>query len=152
MILYYFHSLDCTKCKFPDFTQYYFFPWLSTHVPDFCQVWNFPGFSLTTGHPVNSLTWNICGRFIPVCNAIFKIIIIIDLTIRQKTVNFACNHLYRTAELQKWVHMQNRCHIPITATHWTPTCIILPNWSITGAVNSNVVGHPTVINALSFIQ
>ena len=71
MILYYFHSLDCTKCKFPDFTQYYFFPWLSTHVPDFCQVWNFPGLSLTTGHPVNSLTWNICGRFIPVCNAIF---------------------------------------------------------------------------------
>ena len=30
--------------------------------------------------------------------------------------------------------------------------VILPNWSITGAVDSNVVGHPTVINALSFIQ
>ena len=51
-----FYYLDCTKCKFPDFSQYSFFsltfnkiPWL---FPDFCQVWNFPDFSLTTGHPV----------------------------------------------------------------------------------------------------
>ena len=53
-----FYYLDCTKCKFPDFSQYSFFsltfnkiPWL---FPDFCQVWNFPDFSLTTGHPVHS--------------------------------------------------------------------------------------------------
>ena len=44
---------------FPDFSQYYFFsltfnkiPWL---FPDLCQVWNFPDFSLTAGHPVEAL-------------------------------------------------------------------------------------------------
>ena len=41
-----FHYLDCTKCKFPDFSltfpNIHFFPWPST---------NFPDFSLTTGHP-----------------------------------------------------------------------------------------------------
>ena len=49
----YFQYLDCTKCKFPDFSQYSFFPWPSTKFPDFCQVWNFPAFSLTAGHPEN---------------------------------------------------------------------------------------------------
>ena len=37
---------------FPDFSQYPFFPWPSTKFPDFSQVWNFPDFSLTDGHPV----------------------------------------------------------------------------------------------------
>ena len=37
---------------FPDFSQNSFFPWPSTKFPDFCQVWNFPDFSLTAGHPV----------------------------------------------------------------------------------------------------
>ena len=56
----FFYYLDCTKCKFPDFSQYSFFsltfnkiPW---QFPDFCQVWNFPDFSLTAGHPVQHLT------------------------------------------------------------------------------------------------
>ena len=38
---------------FPDFSQYSFFPWPSTKFPDFCQVWNFPDFYLTTGHPAH---------------------------------------------------------------------------------------------------
>ena len=54
-----FYYLDCTKCKFPDFSltfpnihfslAFNKIPWL---FPDFCQVWNFPDFSLTAGHPV----------------------------------------------------------------------------------------------------
>ena len=51
-----FYYLDCTKCKFPDFSQYAFFPWPSTKFPDFCQVWNFPDFSLTAGHPADTFT------------------------------------------------------------------------------------------------
>ena len=56
LFLIIFYSLCGTKCKFPDFFQHSFFsltftkiPWL---FPDFCQVWNFPDFSLTAGHPV----------------------------------------------------------------------------------------------------
>ena len=56
--LLFFYYLDYTKCKFPDFSltfpNIHFFPWPSTKFPDFCQVWNFPDFSLTAGHPVNS--------------------------------------------------------------------------------------------------
>ena len=57
-----FYYLDCTKCKFPDFSltfpnihfslTFNKIPWL---FPDFCQVWNFPDFSLTAGHP--DLSW-----------------------------------------------------------------------------------------------
>ena len=35
-------------------------PWL---FPDFCQVWNFPDFSLTAGHPVNHLC-HMGGRYL----------------------------------------------------------------------------------------
>ena len=38
-------------------------PWL---FPDFCQVWNFPDFSLTAGHP---------ALFKPVLNKIHDVII-----------------------------------------------------------------------------
>ena len=55
------YYLDCTKCKFPDFSltfpNIHFFPWPSTKFPDFCQVWNFPDFSLTAGHPVHGIYW-----------------------------------------------------------------------------------------------
>ena len=68
-----FYYLDCTKCKFPDFSltfpNIHFFPWPSTKFPDFCQVWNFPDFSLTAWHPdqvwySSSLAWYVLSWFV----------------------------------------------------------------------------------------
>ena len=54
------------------FPIFIFFPWRSTKFPDFCQVWNFPDFSLTAGwtpcnihtHPTppTSLCWGITSN------------------------------------------------------------------------------------------
>ena len=49
-----FYYLDCTKCKwlFPIFIFSLTFKKIPRLFPDLCQVWNFPDFSLTAGHPV----------------------------------------------------------------------------------------------------
>ena len=47
--------LDCTKCKFPDFSQYSFFPWPSTKFPDFSLTFAKSGISLTFPWPLDTL-------------------------------------------------------------------------------------------------
>ena len=76
LFLIIFYSLCGTKCKFPDFFQHSFFsltftkiPWL---FPDFCQVWNFPDFSLTAGHPAWAFKWFI-SAILSIC---YKIVFI----------------------------------------------------------------------------
>ena len=50
-----FYYLDCTKCKFPDFSQYSFFPWPSTKFPDFSLTFAKSGISLTFPWPLDTL-------------------------------------------------------------------------------------------------
>ena len=50
-----FYYLDCTKCKFPDFSQYSFFPWPSTKFPDFPLTFTKSGISLTFPWPLDTL-------------------------------------------------------------------------------------------------
>ena len=62
-----FYYLDCTKCKFPDFSltfpNIHFFPWPSTKFPDFSLTFPKSGISLTFPWPLdtllrNKLQWN----------------------------------------------------------------------------------------------
>ena len=70
IILYY---LDCTKCKFPDFSQHSFFPWPSTKFPDFSLNFAKSGISLTFPWPLDTLMvcmaeltgpWDILMQFL----------------------------------------------------------------------------------------
>ena len=51
----FFYNLDCTKCKFPDFSQNSFFPWPSTKFPDFSLTFARSGISLTFPWPLDTL-------------------------------------------------------------------------------------------------
>ena len=51
-----FYYLDCTKCKFPDFSlysQYSFFSLTFNKIPWICKVWNFSDFPW----PLDTLTY-----------------------------------------------------------------------------------------------
>ena len=54
-----FHYLDCTKCKFPDFSltfpNIHFFPWPSTKFLDFSLTFAKSGISLTFPWPLDTL-------------------------------------------------------------------------------------------------
>ena len=54
-----FYYLDCTKCKFPDFSltfpNIHFFPWPSTKFPDFSLTFAKSGISLTFPWPLDTL-------------------------------------------------------------------------------------------------
>ena len=57
-----FYYLDCTKCKFPDFSltfpKIHFFPWPSTKFPDFSLTFAKSGISLTFPWPLDTMSWD----------------------------------------------------------------------------------------------
>ena len=59
--LLFFYYLDCTKCKFPDFSltfpTIHYFPWPSTKLPDFSLTFAKSGISLTFPWPLDTLSY-----------------------------------------------------------------------------------------------
>ena len=75
VIFDYFYYLDCTKCKFPDFSQYSFFPWHSTKFPDFSLTFAKSGISLTFPWPLDTLSKKLNAGISQSANTLGSILI-----------------------------------------------------------------------------